>query len=287
MIRTMSDLIVAYLAHLRAAGYSPATVRDRDFLLRRLAVELPHGLDNACGDELAVWLGRPGWKRWTRYTYFESLFAFYTWATSGKRPHLDYNPMIELRRPRVPVCEPRPVSDEQLLVGMGLPRPWRTAVILAAFAGLRCAEIARIVREDVDELGMQVLRKGGKIQQLPVHPLVWSEVRDMPSGPLVPRPSGRAHSPGALSTKASVAFAAAGMVGVTLHRFRHYFGTRLLLPRELGGAGADVRTVQQLLGHAALTSTQVYTAVTDRQRHLAVSTLPVPTSPELANESRS
>lgn len=279
----MSDLIVAYLAHLRAAGFSPATVRDRDFLLRRVADELPHGLDNASGDELAVWLGRDGWSRWTRYTYWESLFAFYTWAASGRCPHLDFNPMTELTRPRAPLCEPRPVSDEQLLVGLGMPRPWHTAVILAAYAGLRCAEIARLTRDDVDELTLCVVRKGGKVMQLPVHSLVWQEIRDMPAGPCVRRPSGRAYSPGSLSAKASAAFVRAGLRGVTLHRFRHYFATRLLLPRELGGAGADVRTVQELLGHASVTSTQVYTRVTDRQRHLAVSALPVPTSPELAH----
>lgn len=283
MIWIMSDLIGAYLAHLRAAGFSPATVRDRDFLLRRLVAELPHGLDNACADELASWLGRAGWSRWTRYTYFESLFAFYTWAASGRRPHLDYNPMVELTRPRVPVSEPRPVSDEQLLAALGMPRPWRTAVTLAAFGGLRCAEIARLVRDDVDERSMRVLRKGGKVMQLPVHPQIWAEVRDMPAGPCVPRPSGRAYSPASLSAKAGPAFVAAGLVGVTLHRFRHYFASRLLLPRELGGAGADVRTVQELLGHASVATTQIYTLVTDRQRHLAVSALPVPTSPELVH----
>ncbi|HWB38554.1 MAG TPA: tyrosine-type recombinase/integrase, partial [Rugosimonospora sp.] len=44
--------------------------------------------------------------------------------------------------------------------------------------------------------------------------------------------------------------------------------------------GADIRTVQELMGHASPASTQVYTAVTDRQRRLAVAAIPVPLIPQ-------
>jgi site-specific recombinase XerD len=68
--------------------------------------------------------------------------------------------------------------------------------------------------------------------------------------------------------------------GLTLHGGRHRFASRALLPKDQGGAGADIRTVQELLNHKNVASTQIYTQVTDRQRRDAITALPVPASPQ-------
>lgn len=52
--------------------------------------------------------------------------------------------------------------------------------------------------------------------------------------------------------------------------------TRTLMPEDQGGAGADVRTVQELMGHASLASTAGYLRVTSRQRRAAIARLPAP-----------
>lgn len=266
----MTDLIDAYLGHLLAADFSEATITERGGLLRRADRVLPLGLDYASEAELEAWLGQPGWARWTRYTYWEHLWTFYAWA-DGR--YLDWNPMEGMIRPRTPESEPRPVTDDQLEIGLALPAPWGTAVALAYYDGLRCAEIARLSTADVTESWTAVLRKGGKVQLLPTHEQVWAIVVRLPPGPVVPDSHGGHYRPSTLSNAASRRLRRAGVVGVGLHGYRHSFATQLLLPVAAGGAGADIRTVQDLLGHKSVRSTQVYTRVTDPQRRAAIAGL--------------
>lgn len=56
-------------------------------------------------------------------------------------------------------------------------------------------------------------------------------------------------------------------VDATAHQLRHWYGTTLLED------GADIRVVQELLRHASLISTQIYTKATDARMHAAIRTL--------------
>lgn len=272
----MHDLIRAYTAHLIAGGSADTTLRLRTQLLERLSVELPAGLAGATTQDLAQWLAERSWARWTRYTYFCGISAFYGWAhRAGLLPG---NPAAGLMRPRIPRGAPRPATEEQLARALAMvPEPWRTAIVLGAYAGLRCAEIASLRREQVRQDTLRVRRKGGRVAELPTHDLIWSAVVDLPAGPVVPRPSGRPYTSDGLSHRVAAALARAGLTPLTLHWFRHRYATTLLLPVEYGGVGADIRTVQELMGHASLESTQLYTQVTSAQRRRAVAALPIPT----------
>src|SRR5574338_1591539 len=113
----MTDLIQVLTTHLRAAGYSETTIADRARLLGHADRTLPYGLDEANADEIAEYLGSPGWSTWTRSTYWAHLYAYYSWAV--QRGELTMNPMDHLKRPPAGDNVPDPVTDEELAFEIG------------------------------------------------------------------------------------------------------------------------------------------------------------------------
>lgn len=267
--RAMSYLIEKHLAFMRAASQSPRTVQSRKEILRRLHNDLPFGLAYAATEELDGWLGSPGWSRWTRCTYAMHIRAFYRWATAAGV--LDGDPSVDMARPKIPRCLPRPVTEQELQLALERSaEPWTTIILLASGAGLRASEIAGLDRGDITDEDIRVIGKGDVERIVPCHPSIWEHVKDRPRGPLI-TVDGQPISGRWISAHATHHFNRIKMRGVHMHRFRHYFATALL---ELGH---DLRTIQELLGHASVTSTQIYTLVRSGQRRLAIRTLPIPT----------
>lgn len=264
--------IDTYAAWMRAGGLSERTIETRTQVLTRADEALTYGLCGASHRELQTWLGQRGWSRTTRAVYHGHLTAFYSWATSGSQPELDYNPMTELLKPRRPRGIPKPVPDAVLTQMLRTENPrirlWAT---LAAYAGLRCGEIATIHREDVDEQQLRVTGKGDKPRVVATHPAVWRAVEPLPRGPLARRELGPVT--GTWISQYTRDYCKTRWPGVSLHRCRHWYATKQLQ------AGADIRSVQENLGHADLSSTQVYTAVTDDRRAAATNSLPDLTGP--------
>lgn len=266
----MTDLIVAHLSHLKAAGYAETTVDDRNEVLSRLNRDLPYGLEHATVEELANWLAHDGWSTQTRATYYTHIRGFFGWACDPKRPILDWDPSVALTRPRVPQRAPRPTTDQEVAYALAhAVEPYRTYVVLAAYAGLRCCEITTIERRDITPQLIMIRGKGGKESILPTHPQVWETVQALPGGRIA-RPNGpRSVNAKSLSTRSSYYLQRTlGLEQVTLHRYRHWYGTTLL------NEGANLRVVQELMRHSSPTSTAIYTLVTDKQRQVAVAALP-------------
>lgn len=275
---SMSYLIDDYLAQLNGK-VSDRTYGAREEVLRRLHNELPFGIGYAAGEQIEAWLNQPARGRerqrevWTRITYLNHIRAFYRWAT--KSYELDGDPSLGLVRPRAPQPLPNPVTDDELALALTSREPWFTAVVLAAYAGLRCDEIARAQREHITQTRLRVPRgKGGKPGVVPTHPYLWAVVKDRPDGHLfvparVPAPvTGRWIPPNARSH-----FDRLGLPGVHMHRFRDWYGTMI---QEVVG---DVRVTQECLRHSNLASVMAYTLVATGRRSLAVASLPVPGAP--------
>lgn len=157
--------------------------------------------------------------------------------------------------------------------------PWvlaRDAAVLALLygAGLRISEALSIPHGEapigrVDRI--TIIGKGGKTRTLPVIEPVRRAVEaylaicpyDLAGGPLFVGARGGALSPRIVQLAVERLRGALGLPdNATPHALRHSFATHLL------GRGGDLRTIQELLGHASLSTTQIYTAV-DKQRLLA------------------
>lgn len=268
----MYPSVSAHLEWCRAAGYSDNTVDDRRKLLVRIASDLgPLAITDP--DQLTRWFAHDGWSAQTRATYQSHLRGYFEWAVrAGRQPT---NPMDRLQRPSVPKRAPRPAHPSIFArIVAAATDPWRTAALLARYAGLRCCEIARLRREDVTEEDLVVVGKGGRLDILPTHPRIWAAVRSRPQGLLVTNRWGGAYPPDTLSNRFGEVMRGLGYPGVTLHPLRHLYATTLLRAREHGGAGANLRVVQELCRHASPATTAVYTQVTDEERRTAIAALP-------------
>lgn len=152
-----------------------------------------------------------------------------------------------------------------------------TAVLLLLYgSGLRISEALGLKRSDAPVPGRDVLRisgKGGRERLAPVLPVTQAAVAHYleavpyplePAGPLFLGAKGGPLSPRIVQLKMERLRASLGLPDTaTPHALRHSFATHLL------SSGADLRQIQELLGHASLSTTQVYTEV-DRDRLLAV-----------------
>ena len=185
-----------------------------------------------------------------------------------------------VRSPKIPRSLPKPlpvqaarrVIDADERAGEDRPQ-WvlaRDAAVLALLygCGLRISEALSLSRAEAPVAGVdriEVLGKGGKRRQLPVIAAVQAAVADylalcplhLPqSGPLFVGAKGGKLNPRIV--QAAVARMRGGLGlpdSATPHALRHSFATHLL------GRGGDLRTIQELLGHASLSTTQIYTEV--------------------------
>lgn len=206
------------------------------------------------------------WSTVTRHTYHLHLEASFHWLTlMGYRAD---NPMIKMGKPRRPRSVPRPVSDDglrRLLASRMRPRT-RAMVLLAALQGLRVHEIAKLRAEDLDLVAgkLVVTGKGGVTAVLPLHQLVIQHSEQMHCTGFWFPGADRVHQRREAVGQTIKDAMARARVPVSAHQLRHWFGTALVQE------GADLRTVQELMRHQNLTSTAIYTAVSDKQLPLSV-----------------
>jgi integrase len=263
--------------YMRGAGRSERTISETLGVLRRLERYSGKRLENVTALDISRFLARR-LKPNSRAAYYGYLASFYRWWGE----HGGVNTTAKLPRPKMPKGTPRPITDEQLgnLLKVRMHRRTRVMILLAAFAGLRIHEIAKIRGEDVDATArtLRVTGKGNVTAVLPLHPVLIEAAKGMPTrGWWFP---GNSRRPGlpvrsrAVGDIIGQAMLRAGIPGGTAHRLRHWYGTKLVAD------GADLRTAQTLLRHANLNTTAIYTQVVDGKRVEAIDRLALP---ELAN----
>jgi len=217
-------------------------------------------------------------------TLARGLSAVRTFLRYLAREGLADNAQIKLvRTPRLPQSVPKALSVEaagRMLEELDPDKSWTDARDLAVLtllygAGLRISEALSLDVRDWPQPGtsLRVTGKGNKTRVLPLIDVVHHAVDhyramcpydlDIAS-PLFRGARGGRLNPRALQASMERLRYALGLPdSATPHALRHSFATHLL------GAGGDLRTIQELLGHASLSTTQIYAAV-DAQKLMEV-----------------
>ena len=251
-------------------GASVHTRRAYGRTLERLAASLEGrglGYTSARRQDLRGFLFEVGRGRSgsTVARHVAALRTFYRWLE--KTGTVPASVAEALQPPRASQRLPHVVSERRaqvLLEETPLPAQVRALLEVLYGAGLRVSEVSQLDLADVDAAqGLVAVRrgKGGKERRVPLGEEGWSAVaawleeRGDAPGPLFVNDRGGRMSPRSIRRRVEKAGQLAGVPGLHPHALRHSFATHLL------DRGADLRGIQELLGHASLGTTQRYTHV--------------------------
>ncbi|TMV12566.1 tyrosine recombinase XerC [Arenibacterium halophilum] len=204
--------------------------------------------------------------------------SFYRWL--AEREGFEPTAVLSTRAPRFQRKLPRPLAEPAArdvidTMGMQSETPWVAArdvavVTLLYGCGLRISEALGLTGADAPlPQVLRILGKGGKERLVPVLPAARDAVENYtrlcpfkaePTAPLFLGVRGGALLPRAIQGAMAQARMQLGLPSsATPHALRHSFATHLL------AAGGDLRAIQELLGHASLSTTQAYTGVETAQ----------------------
>ncbi|MFD3263303.1 tyrosine recombinase XerC [Phenylobacterium ferrooxidans] len=289
-VTTARQVLAEWLVHLaQERRASPRTVEAYGFAAGRyITFQEGHRGETltlkACGEltagEIRAWLAhlRSGDHPLSPRSLSQSLSAIRTFHRYLDRRHDTPNPHLALvRGPRVKPSAPRPVTEDQARGMIAEPamdpdrEDWEVArdeavLTLLYGCGLRISEGLSLKRSDAPLAeSLRIVGKGSKTRIVPVLPAVREAVDAYlatvpfvlsPGEPLFRAKRGGALSPRHVQATVQLLRGRLGLpASATPHALRHSFATHLL------GAGADLRSIQELLGHASLSTTQRYTDV--------------------------
>ena len=279
LVRAYTDYLTAEL-RLSAATIAVYTLEARKYLSYRAEERLDLGATTA-GNLIEYLIHRQlqGISQKTTAKAVSALRAFFAYLQ--REGLIADNPSVYLELPRSARRIPQVYSLEQVeailaAIDTGTPAGIRDRFLfeLIYSCGLRVSEAVSLTLDRVfaRERMLRVVGKGSKERLVPMgeQALSWMQrylaegrpalVKDRKERALFINRSGRRLSRGGMWKRFKEALTAAGVEG-KVHGLRHSFATHLLQ------GGADLRAVQALLGHADISTTQIYTHVDERELH--------------------
>ena len=280
-----------YLTELAARGSSDHTVRAYQndlvqligWLLTQMEQFDPAAVTTIMLRRYLAYLRETGVSRRTVVRKVASMRSFF--AFLRKRGEIEGNPATPLRRPKMDKRLPSFLTDSEIKALLNAPSSetllgLRDRAMLELFysTGMRISELAALNVSHADLIGESciVRGKGKKERLLPLGSYACRALRTYldsrteagfrarGSDPLFLNARGKRITTRSIARNMQAHIRAAGLTKkVSPHTLRHTFATHML------NAGADLRSVQELLGHADIATTQIYTHVTtDRLRKI-------------------
>jgi len=258
----------------RAKGLSERTIANRAAVLGAMGRAVAQEPTTVRVEHLREHLTR-GIVRSSIQTETDTFRAFFRFMLENG--HRADDPSLLLPTVRAPKRKPRPYSPEQIeaLLSGTRHRATRAMILLAFYQGFRASEVAAVHGHDfdLDADTIRVVGKAGKHSTLPLHPEIRALVATMPADdwwfPARRGAPGHIRS-NSVSDLMKRAKQRAGITNerLTGHSLRHSYGT------ELVRAGVDLRTVQELMRHETLQTTELYTEINDAQMRAGLDRLP-------------
>lgn len=274
----LDSLIQSFLDHL-AARRSPHTVRSYGSDLAQLSNSLEGAFDLTPA-RLRLYLRRYGSTPVTRARKLSTLRTFVKYLKQIGRLEADPTESLEapIRRKKIPKALSHDQASELLDQPDDGRTPLRDRALLELMyaAGLRASEVVGVNLSDINfaEGTIMVRGKGNKQRLTLFGHTCESALNDYTSGervapvegnPLYTNEKGKRITTRTVQNVVKRWARRAGLpVGVSPHTLRHSFATHLL------DGGADLKSVQQLLGHESLATTQIYTHISIERLKQAV-----------------
>lgn len=287
---TALELVERWREHLSAHGYKPSTLRHyprvaAEWVAHLAALRVPYDrAEPEHVDTFIIALRKPGpqhkkgLKPWSIRCSMAACRNWYKWLR--RRHYVSENPFEYLEKMRCETPLPNPIPEAQLarLLDQEQHPLWRAMWEVFYLTGARLSSVRDLLVEDLNLEGRRIrfrfVKRGkervsvlrGKAHEAMTAYVAWREAQLQKYGHvnrwlwIGQRPHTR---PGVNEIRAALRAAAArvGIEGrIYPHRLRHSTATHML------EHGADLRSIQEVLGHAQLTTTQIYTQVS--QGHL-------------------
>ena len=279
----LAEAVIAFQMEQQARGVSPHTARaqkgDLEKLLGHALAQKWPGWDvkPRVVRRFALELGERGLDPASQARILSTTRAFYRWLFETRR--IPSDPATGLRNPKLPQRLPAFLTEDESRSLLELPEPvdfpsarLRCLLELLYASGLRVSELTGLDLQDLllEQRTVRVMGKGRKERLVPFHAEAgraleaylghrrsFLAVKSLPpSEALFLNQKGGRLTPTSVRTfLAKVLDQAALRARISPHALRHSFATHLL------NRGMDLRAIQELLGHASLSTTQRYTHV--------------------------
>lgn len=282
MLTALQSWARDWFKHLEGKGASPRTVLDyADDLGRYFRHVPPDGEPTAAGMQLAAqaWVAAMRTRGNAPRTLARRIACLRSWSKwLLDRERLPADPFVRMRAPKAPKRLPKYYDLDLVAKILELPKPANHQLILTLFlqCGLRLEEL-QLLRPESLHRGMQQLRvigKGDKERAIPLKIATLQLIEEY-IATLADRRGWmflgrRGDKPMSKPGIRALVYRYSRMVGkkINPHALRHTFATSLV------ASGVDIRTVQELMGHSSISTTQIYTHVSDEMRKSAIDRLP-------------